>query len=885
MWTFQEGRSLLQKYCMRCHSAGTRKGALDLQQYDDRNRMVSDPQVWNRVLRTLRERQMPPDGRIPTAEEYHALETWTQTAISGADAATAERAGHVALPRLTQVEYSNTMRDLLGIDLHAGELLSADGAGRSGFANDREALFLSTADLEKYLAAAERSLHAVMAVYQKPWQQRWESESMLMTENAEKPQRMPGNAVGYVLSRGQMTLYESVTVPVDGYYRFTIRSCSTAGPTAALLSINDERRAVVAVPTDVPAEYGVLVFLRAGSYQMTWNLERPEAARAVAGLDSISSDQQPLAGDAADTVTRESLRNAPAWPATAGERELAPVELDALQDALVRLQQPYEKLRLPNADNAPAELRRLRGEIAERLVRVTAAINQLAETLQLSPQLVSNRLREANRFRMQDNQALYVEAGRQIDRLTYANATRKRPGDVMIDWVQVIGPLIPEGSQPADEFRIDTLNETGPELQNRLTRIASRAFRRPVEDHELEAWLKLYAHARQAGVSVSEAFRASCGAILISPHFLYRVELADAGDRPDATVAAGTRPLNSWELASRLSYFLWLSMPDPELRQRAASGEIQNPGVLAAEARRLLADSRSESLAKQFSGGWLGLETGAAGGPDRSVFPQYTDQLAADMRQETTLMFQLLLRGEGRLHELLWSDRTFLNQRLAEHYGIRGLVGEKFRLVALNDQRRGGLLGMGSVLTATSGANRTSPVTRGKWILETLLGQRVGQPPPDAGVLPENVGMNRDRTLREELERHRRDPHCASCHQRIDPLGFGLEEFDAIGRFRRRDIRNPIDLTGVLPDGTRLHGAVELKRWLVQERLAEFRRQLSERLLSFALGRQLQSYDEPAVRQIIMAAEDTGGRLDAMVEAVVQTTAFRFQDAAASVAK
>ncbi|MFZ9091162.1 MAG: DUF1587 domain-containing protein, partial [Planctomycetaceae bacterium] len=434
MWTFQEGRSLLQKYCIRCHSAGTRKGALDLQQYDDRNRMVSDPQVWNRVLRTLRERQMPPDGRIPTAEEYHALETWTQTAISGADAATAERAGHVALPRLTQVEYSNTMRDLLGIDLHAGELLSADGAGQSGFANDREALFLSTADLEKYLAAAERSLHAVMAVHQKPWQQRWESESMLMTENAEKPQRMPGNAVGYVLSRGQMTLYESVTVPVDGYYRFTIRSCSTAGPTAALLSINDERRAVVAVPTDVPAEYGVLVFLRAGSYQMTWNLERPEPARAVAGLDSISSDQQPLAGDAADTVTRESLRNAPAWPATAGERELAPVELDALQDALVRLQQPYEKLRLPNADNAPAELRRLRGEIAERLVRVTAAINQLAETLQLSPQLVSNRLREANRLRMQDNQALYVEAGRQIDRLTYANSTRKRPGDVMIDW-------------------------------------------------------------------------------------------------------------------------------------------------------------------------------------------------------------------------------------------------------------------------------------------------------------------------------------------------------------------------------------------------------------------------------------------------------------------
>ena len=874
---WQRGQQLLRKYCISCHGDLKQRGDLNLQQYETVAQMMSDRPVWSRVLEVLQEQEMPPQDPIPSAAEYRELLQWVRSMLDDPAWVPAEQAGHVTFPRLTRAEYRNTMRDLLGVELHAAEQLNADGQGLSGFNNDRDPLFTTTADVEKYLDAADAALKGVLALSEVPQTVHLESEAMLMTETREIPQKFGDDFVGYVLNRGQMTLYESIDIPVDGYYRFTIRALSTAGPTGAVLQLENEQLGGLTVLTQEPALYSLERFLRAGSYQMTWNLQQSSAAASRRNRPAARKYRE-LPKQANEIVTQRSARSAPRWPATDAELRRAPDELQALHAALIGVQRPYEWLRLLDEDGDPAQMKRFRGYIMDRLPAVRNAMLQLGRELRLSPSEVDVRFREANRAQLDENAELYARAGRIVERDALQEQRTQSPGRLAIDWVEVTGPHPPEGSAPAGELQLQDFSGTQRDAEDRLQRLASRAFRRPVSAAETADYGKLFQNARAAGVSAAEAFRLSCTAILVSPHFLYRVELNRAS-KAGAT-KLGT-PLTYWELASRLSYFLWLSMPDEPLRERAADGRLLQPDVLAEEVQRMLQDSRMRAFAEAFSSEWLGTMAISGGsGPDAKRFPDFNARLAADMREETTLMFAMLLQGDGTVDELLSTDRSFLNARLADHYGISGVRGNEFRLVDLRDSVRGGLLGMGSVLTATSSPTQTSPVVRGKWILETLLGQSAGEPPPDAGALPGDAGERKGRTLREELEQHRRDPACAACHSRIDPLGFGLEQFDAIGRFRTRENGQAIDATGVLPGGHEFSGAAELKRWLVRERADEFRRNLARRLLSFVLGRQLESFDEASIRQVIEACEVSGGRLDAIIEAVLLTKAFRQQDTA-----
>ncbi len=874
---WQRGQQLLQKYCIRCHGDQRQHGELNLRQYETVAQMMRDRPVWSRVLEVLQEQEMPPQDPVPSAAEYHELQQWINGLLDNPAWFPEEQAGHVTLPRLTRAEYRNTMRDLLGVELYAGEQLNADGEGLSGFNNDRDALFTTTADLEKYLDVADQALQSVLALSLPPQTMHLESEAMLMTEAQEAPQTFAEDFFGYVLNRGQMTLYESIEVPVDGYYRFTIRALSTAGPSGALLRLDNQDSGQLTVPAREPGEYSLEKFLRAGSYQMTWNLQ-PPAAGVGQRNESAGRQYRKLPGQANEIVTQRSTRNAPKWPATDAEQQQAADELRAVHAALIGVQRPYEWLRLLDEDGDPLQMKRFRGYIMERLPAVRNAMLQLGRALQMHPGEVDRRFREANRARLDDNAELYVRAGAIVERAALQQSRPQQPGNIAIDWVKVTGPLVPEGSELANELQLQDFSGTQRDVESRLQRLASRAFRRPVSSEEIVEYGELYRDVLSQGLAASQAFRLSCAAILVSPHFLYRVELER---EPGGTKAESDTSLTSWELASRLSYFLWLSMPDEPLRQLAAEGQLRQPAVLVKEVQRMLGDSRMRAFAEAFSSEWLGLAALSNGsGPDPGEFPEFNAQLAADMREETTLMFAMLLGGAGSVDELLHSDRSFLNARLAEHYGISGVQGDEFRLVQLRDPVRGGLLGMGSVLIATSSPTRTSPVVRGKWILETLLGLSAGEPPPDAGVLPGDAGQRKGKTLRDELELHRRDPSCAECHSRIDPLGFGLEQFNAAGRFRTRENGQAIDATGVLPGGQQFSGAAELKRWLARERADHFRRNLARRLLSFALGRQLQPFDEAAIRQVIEACEVSGGRLDAMIEAVVLTKAFQQQGVA-----
>ena len=375
-----------------------------------------------------------------------------------------------------------------------------------------------------------------------------------------------------------------------------------------------------------------------------------------------------------------------------------------------------------------------------------------------------------------------------------------------------------------------------------LEALATRAFRRPVEKVEVDALMKLFERASQRGESFETSVKFALRAVLVSPNFIFRIELDQPGDLPYR--------INNYELATRLSYFLWSSMPDDELFRVAAQGKLHEPTVIEAQVKRMLRDPKSQAFAANFAGQWLRVEElKTTVQPDPERFRQFTPELRDAMYREPIEFFASTVRDNASLIALLDSDYTFVNETLAKHYGITNVTGVEFRRVSLPDRNRGGVLGMGGVLTLTSYPQRTSPVLRGKWVLEELLGTPPPPPPPDAGGLPAEDAPRNGLTFRQRLEEHRKKPQCVGCHSRMDPLGFGLENFDAIGRWRTKIRNEPVDASGVMPGGEKFTGPAELKQVLLA-RKDEFARNLTERMLAYALGRGVEYYDMPTIKRI-----------------------------------
>ncbi len=356
-------------------------------------------------------------------------------------------------------------------------------------------------------------------------------------------------------------------------------------------------------------------------------------------------------------------------------------------------------------------------------------------------------------------------------------------------------------------------------------------------------------------------------AVLVSPHFLFRVER-------DRRNQKAPHPINEFELASRLSYFLWSSMPDEELFRLAQHGELRSH--LEEQVRRMLKDPRSHALVENFAGQWLELRNLRNANPNPTQFPTFTDALRRDMQKETELYFERILRENRSIVEFIDSDWTFVNERLAKHYGIPGVHGDQFRRVKLRNSVRGGVLTQASVLTVTSNPTRTSPVKRGKWILENIFNAAPPPPPPDAGQLSETKEAVLSGSLRQRMEQHRANPRCASCHSRMDPLGFGFENFDAVGHWRTKDGKFPVDSSGVLPSGQTFNGPRELKA-ILRGKVADFRRCLAEKLLTYALGRGMESYDKCAIDSICKELAAHQDKFDRLVLAIVQSEPFQMR--------
>ena len=418
--------------------------------------------------------------------------------------------------------------------------------------------------------------------------------------------------------------------------------------------------------------------------------------------------------------------------------------------------------------------------------------------------------------------------------------------------------------------RPSTASDEIPCARKIISALARQAYRRPVTDRDLEALLSFYQSGRNQA-SFETGIRTALQAIISSPEFVFRFE------RTPANVAAGTNyRITDLELASRLSYFLWSSAPDEQLISVASQGKLSDPAVLEKQVRRMLADPRAESLATNFAYEWLHLQNLKDASPDLFAYPDFDKTLSQSMLRETELFFDSIIREDRSILDLLTANYTFVNERLAKHYGLPNILGNRFRRVTLTDPNRFGLLGQGSVLMLTSTATRTSPVQRGKYVMQVLLGTPPPPPPPNTPPLKETADTVKPQSVRERMEEHRQNPACAACHKLMDPIGFALENFDAVGAWRTNDSGFRIDASGQMFDGTKMDGPVNLRQALLNHSDAVIGT-FTENLLAYGLGRVLEYYDMPAVRTIAREAGNSDNHFSSFILGVVKSVPFQMR--------
>ncbi|MDB6124444.1 MAG: Protein of unknown function (DUF1587)/Protein of unknown function (DUF1592)/Protein of unknown [Pedosphaera sp.] len=450
---------------------------------------------------------------------------------------------------------------------------------------------------------------------------------------------------------------------------------------------------------------------------------------------------------------------------------------------------------------------------------------------------------------------------------------KNRDRNLIVEYVEVYGPLERE---PLSEFHkrifarqptAQTTNDVAREIIGDFTK---RAYRRPVTEREIDRLLQFFQTAQKDGENFETGIKVALEAVLVSPHFLFRGEV-----QPEPNNPKSIHPIDEYALASRLSYFLWSSMPDKELFKLAEQKKLKKN--LEAQVKRMLKNAKARALVDNFAEQWLQIRNVAAVSPDRNVFPAFNEPLRAAMVKETELFFESIMNQDRSVLEFIDSDYTFVNEPLALLYGIEGITGKDFQRVSLKGRQRGGILTQASVLTVTSVSTRTSPVKRGKWVLENILGAPPPPPPPDVPELKNDHKAILTGTLRQRMEQHRADPNCAGCHARMDPIGFGFENYNAIGAWRSKDGTFDVDSAGQLGSGESFKDAADLKGILMNQKREAFVRCLSEKMLTYALGRGMESYDKCAIDQIAKDLARNKYKFSSLVAAVVKSTPFELR--------
>jgi hypothetical protein len=752
-------RAMVNRYCISCHNDRLKSGGLALDEATAHD-VGQNPDVWEKVVRKLRVRQMPPVGVPRPDEPSYEAEIASLEASLDAAAATAPNPGRTAtLRRLTRTEYQNAVRDLLALDVDVASLLPADDASY-GFDNVTVG-DLSPTLLDRYVSAAEKiSRVAVGRPSRSP-----DGETIRIQPDLTQEGHIEGLPIG--TRGGALVRY---TFPMDGEYEIQIR----------LTRDRDEHVEGLNEPHDLE------VLVDRDRAQL-FTVKPPQ------GSAGSSEDSQP-----SHATVDQHLKIR--MPVKAGPHAVGVAFLKNPSALLETPRQPYQ-----------AHFNSYRHPRIQPAIYSIAIIGPFAAT---SPGDTPSRRR------------IFVSKP--------ANADQEEAAAKRI-----------------------------------LSALMRRAYRRPVTAADLHGPLELYRKTRGEGFDAG--IEMALSAVLVSPSFLFRVEPDPVGVAPHTAYR-----ISDLELASRLSFFLWSSIPDDELLDAAAGGKLHEPAMLDRQVRRMLADARSRALVTNFASQWLHLRNLASITPDMRLFPDFDDNLRQAFRQETELFVESILREDRSALDLLRANYTFVNERLAKHYGLPHVYGSRFRRVTLDeDSGRGGLLRQASILTVTSYATRTSPVLRGKWILDNILGVPPPPPLPDAPALKDNtVGGNL--SVRRRLAEHRTDARCASCHNLMDPAGLSLETFDAVGRRRSVEDGAPIDASGGLPDGSQFADVQGLEEALLK-RPEIFVGTLAEKLLTYALGRGVEHYDAPAIRAIVRDARRQDYRVSAIVLGIVKSVPFQMR--------
>ncbi len=751
--------SLVDSYCRDCHDDAARKGTLSLEGIDF-SRPASHPEIWERVVRQLDHRQMPPIGEArPDDSEYNAVVAHLRSALDRGAVENPNPGRTDTLRRLNRTEYQNAIRDLLALEIDATTHLPNDEPSH-GFDNVTVGN-LSPTLLERYVTAAQKIARLAVGA----------------------PAKFPSGDTFRI--RPDLTQEEHVEgLPIG-----------TRGGTL------------------IP-----YVFSQDGEYEIQIRLAR-DRNEQVEGL------RKPH--DVEVLIDRERVKLFTVKPPGADK----------------------------NAERVDAHLK--------FRVSVPAGPHDVGVTFIKDPSVV-----------------LETERKPYVARFNMHRHPRTAPA---LYQVSITGPFDANGSgrTPSREAIFgavhsapNTLAEQESAARQILSKLMRRAYRRPVSDDDRRKPMQFFREGSAEGGGFEAGVENAVSAVLVSPNFLFRVEEDPPG------LASGTPyHISDLELASRLSFFLWSSVPDDTLLEAAIRGDLRRPERLEQQVRRMLDDPRSASLVTNFAAQWLHLRSLESATPDLRRFIDFDDNLRQAFRRETELFFEHILRADRPVTELLAADYSFVNERLAKHYGIPHIYGSHFRRVSFGDdpaRQRGGLLRQGSVLTVTSYATRTSPVIRGKWVLDNLLGMPPPPPAPDVPALDSNETISAKLTVRERLAAHRANPACASCHNLMDPIGFALENFDAVGRWRTTEEGRPVDNSGGFADGSEFSGVAGLERALLK-RPDLFAGAVSEKLLTFALGRGVEYYDGPAVREIVRRAGAEKFRFSALIIGIVNSTPFQMR--------
>jgi len=759
----EESWSILDSYCMECHSFDEFRGGLALEGMRPLD-VDANPGIFEEVLRKLKIHAMPPRSQPqPDLADRNKFIAALEATLDEA-AFSDPYAGTTSIHRLNREEYTNAIRDLLGVDLDLSELLPSD-AGGHGFDNIADLLRTSPMLLDRYmtvgmrvtdLALGNAETQLSVTTYQIPFD----------TTQEKHLEGMPLGTRGGVRAKHYF--------PVDGEYVFSARPLQ--GVAEGYFGIEGH---------DKPHEF--LIYL-----------------------------------DGEIVYTSEI-----------GGTEQHEISVKEFNDVIPIVNE----------------------ELTSPKISVTAGPHEVIFTWR------ERRPAEMNSWQPVQRDTLEIHNSSGMPRLEEAS---------------IEGPYNPGGvSEMATRDQVlvcrpESVEQEDDCARQILANLARKAYRRPIENDDIAAPLAFYEQERALGSDFDAGIRTAVARMIVSPFFLFRVET----DAPD-TAPGSNQPISSLEIASRMSFFLWSTVPDDELLELGENDVLTSSEVRAKQVERMLADPRANAFVQNFVGQWLTLRNlEKVARPDIQMFPDFDNNLRQAFREETERLFAYILRENRPVHELLTADYTFVNERLAKHYGIDGVYGARFRKVDVEDPNRFGILGHGSIHSLTSASSRTSPIMRGKFILTELWNNPPPPPIPNVPALEASIPEGRPSTVREQLERHRADPVCAGCHDLIDPMGFALENFDVDGSWRDFNKEGlPIDASGTLLDGTVIQGPIQMREALVADPEI-FAGTVTEKLLIYALGRGLDPKDRPIVRRIVRMAEKDNYSLQSLILGIIESYPF-----------